>query len=662
MRKIIAALLSITAVACQHGETMIDYDKLPVREGGLDEMVYSRKSTEFSVWAPMADAVTLRLYAEGSGDAPAHTTVKMKAHRDGSWSAKVRGDLAGSFYTFQVRNRGVELKETPGIMAKAVGVNGRRAAVIDLRTTDPEGWSEDRRPELKSFADVVLYELQHRDFSIDSLSGIENRGKFLALTEENALSGWGESTGIDHLVELGVNHIHLMPSYDFGSIDEEHLEENVYNWGYDPVNYNVPEGSYSTDPYDPGCRIREFKQMVQSLHKHGLRVVMDVVYNHTFNVDDSQFTLTAPGYFYRMREDGTLSDGSGCGNETASERAMMRRFIIESVKYWINEYHIDGFRFDLMGVHDIETVNAIRSAVDEIDPSIFIYGEGWAAGSCAIPEDRQAVKANIAALPRVAAFGDELRDAVRGPFNDDSAGAFLAGVIGHEESIKFGLVGAIEHPQIDYSSVNYSDRPWAEQPYQMISYISCHDDMCIYDRLRSSFDADDATRVKAVKLGLSIALLSQGVPFIYCGEEMLRDKNFVHNSFKSPDSVNKISWYNKTAHHDVFAYIRDIIELRKVHPAFRMGDARLVRENMEFLPVDGSGLIAYILKNHAAGDEWGNIIVAFNSRQEIATVEIPHGSYTVVCRGGGVDPMGITAFTGSQVSVAPMSTLIMYSE
>ncbi len=582
----------MTAVSCSNHPKRINYSKFPVKNGNLDEMVYSRRSTEFSVWAPKADGVTLNLYEAGYGDDPAYKQLKMKHHRDGSWSVKVRGNLAGKFYTFRVRHDGEDLKETPGIMAKAVGVNGRRGAVLDLRTTDPEGWSEDRRPELKSFADVVIYELHHRDFSIDPLSGIENRGKFLALTEDNTLSGWGESTGIDHLAELGVNHVHIMPSYDFGSIDEETLEKNDYNWGYDPVNYNVPEGSYSTDPYDPAVRINEFKQMVMSLHKHGIRVVMDVVYNHTFNVDDSNFSLTAPGYFYRTREDGSLSDGSGCGNETASDRAMMRKFMIESVRYWVNEYHVDGFRFDLMGVHDIETMNAIRKALDDIDPTIYMYGEGWAAGTCELKEKDQAIKANMKDMPRIAAFGDELRDAVRGPFSDDKAGAFLAGVKNCEESIKFGIAGAIEHPQVNMSQVNYSDEPWAEQPYQMISYISCHDDMCIYDRLRSSFPADDATRIKAVKLGQSIALLSQGTPFIYCGEEMLRDKQLVHNSYKSPDSVNMISWGNKSAHHDVFAYIRDLIELRKAHPAFHMGDADMVREHLTFLPTEGTGLIA----------------------------------------------------------------------
>ena len=332
----------------------------------------------------------------------------MKEAGNGTWKASVTEDLKGKFYTFQVKINGIWLDETPGVMAKAVGVNGKRGAILNLDTTDPEGWSQDVRPALKGFDDIIIYEMHHRDFSIDSLSGIKNRGKYLALTKTGTTSKEGQKTGIDHLKELGITHVHLLPSYDYASVDETQLDKPQYNWGYDPQNYNTPEGSYSTDPYTPETRIREFKQMVMALHQAGIRVIMDVVYNHTFNTEESNFERTVPGYFYRQNPDGTFANGSACGNETASEREMMRKYMVESVCYWANEYHIDGFRFDLMGIHDITTMEAIRSALDKIDPTIYIYGEGWAASSPAYPTDSLAMKANTYRMPGVAAFSDEI--------------------------------------------------------------------------------------------------------------------------------------------------------------------------------------------------------------------------------------------------------------
>lgn len=520
-------------------------------------------------------------------------------------------------------------------MAKAVGVNGKRAAVIDLRSTDPEGWANDVRPLLKDYADIIVYEMHHRDFSLDSVSGIRNKGKFLALTELGTTTSQGEKTGIDHLKELGVTHVHILPSYDYASVDESKPDKAQYNWGYDPQNYNVPDGSYSTDPYKPDVRIKEFKQMVQALHKAGIRVVLDVVYNHTFNTEESNFERTVPGYFYRQTKDGKPANGSGCGNETASDRAMMRKYMVESVLYWINEYHIDGFRFDLMGIHDIETMNEIRAAVDKIDPSIFIYGEGWAASAPQLDQEELAMKANIYKMPRIAAFSDEMRDGLRGGWDDDRKGAFLIGQPGHEMSIKFGLVGAVKHPQVINDSVNYSKEPWALQPTQMISYVSCHDDMCLADRLKATMpDATDEERASLHKLAETFVFTSQGVPFIFAGDEMMRDKKGIHNSYNSPDSINTIDWRNKTIHHDVFDYVRELITLRKNHPAFRMGDADKVRQYMEFLPVEGSNLVAFILKDNANGDSWKNIIVAFNSRKEPAKLSIPAGRYTIVCKDG----------------------------
>ena len=426
------------------------------------------------------------------------------------------------------------------------------------------------------------------------------------------------------------------------------------------MNYNVPDGSYSTDPYKPETRIREFKQMVQALHKAGIRVILDVVYNHTFNIDGSNFQRTYPDYFYRKTADGKYSDGSGCGNETASERDMMRRFMVESVLYWIDEYHIDGFRFDLMGCHDIETMNAIRKAVDEVDPTIFIYGEGWSAGSCALPTEQLGLKANMKAMPGIAAFSDELRDALRGPFSDDTKGAFLAGKPGEEESIKFGIAGAIEHPQVDMSKVNYSTEAWASQPTQMISYVSCHDDMCLTDRLRASIPGittDELIRLDM--LAQTAVLTSQGVPFILSGEEMLRDKKGVHNSYNSPDSINRLDWNNMERYPQVMDYYKNLTRLRHNHPAFRLGSADLVRRHLEFLPTQ-PGLVAFRLKDYAGRDDWRNIIVILNAAKQQRKVTIPQGNYTIVCHEGKIDENGLSTFSGSEATVSAQSALILH--
>ena len=375
------ALPLLVAMGCQPVQRDYAlYEDYPIVEGDWIEMAYSPESTEFALWAPSAEEVNVKLYDEGTGGEPVQV-LPMKSAENGLWRTAVAQDLIGKFYTFDVKVNGNWLGDTPGVWAKAVGVNGDRAAVIDLSATDPEGWEQDKRPELKSFADIVLYEMHHRDFSIDSLSGIDHRGKFLALTENGTKTARGQKTGIDHLKELGVTHVHILPSFDYSSVDETKLDTPQYNWGYDPKNYNVPDGSYSTDPYAPEVRIREFKQMVMALHQAGIRVVMDVVYNHTAVTEGSNFERTVPGYFYRQTPEGSFANASACGNETASERAMVRKFMVESVKYWVNEYHVDGFRFDLMGIHDLETMRAIRKAVDEIDPTIYIYGEGWAAGA-----------------------------------------------------------------------------------------------------------------------------------------------------------------------------------------------------------------------------------------------------------------------------------------
>ena len=486
---------------------------------------------------------------------------------------------------------------------------------------------------------------------MDLSSGIKNKGKFLALTEPAA---------IDHLRRLGVNAIHILPSFDFASIDESKPDVAQYNWGYDPLNYNVPEGSYSTNAADPKVRIREFKQMVQALHKAGIRVILDVVYNHTFDINGSNFQKTYPDYYFRKTAEGKYSDGSGCGNETASDKQLMRDFMKESVEYWVKEYHIDGFRFDLMGIHDIETMNEIHDVVSKIDPSIYIYGEGWSAGSCAYPQEKLAMKANARELNGIGAFSDEMRDALRGPFSDDTKGGFLAGVPGQEESIKFGIAGAISHPQIDMTKVNYSKTAWTNEPSQMVAYVSCHDDMCLTDRLRASIPyIGDDELIRLDLLAQTAVFTSQGVPFILAGEEMLRDKMGVHNSFRSPDSINRLDWNNLKRYPQVFDYYSGLISLRKQHPAFRMGSADEVRKHLVFLDAP-AGVVAYQLKDNAGGDSWKNIIVILNSQKTPQTVNVPDGSYTMVVANGKVNAGGIGLVSGKTVTVAPQSALIVH--
>jgi len=612
----------------------------------FNEVSYSPRQTTFKLNAPKKP--TLRIYEAGRGG-NAIKKIKMKQTAENVWEATVSGDLKGKFYTFDI-GRG----ETPGVFAKAVGINGHRGAIIDMQTTNPNGWNSDHRLALKSPADLIIYEMHHRDFSIDPSSGLVNKGKFLALTEQKA---------IRHLKELGINAVHILPSFDFASIDEANTTTPQYNWGYDPQNYNVPEGSYSFDAEQPTRRILEFKQMVQALHKAGIRVILDVVYNHTFDIEGGNFDRTFPMAYYRYTADGKPSNGSGCGNETASEKPLMRQFMLESMKYWADEYHIDGFRVDLMGIHDIETMNLIRKELSSIDPNIFIYGEGWTAGTCAYPTEKLALKAHIKQMPGIAAFSDEIRDALRGPFSDDKQASFLGGIAGFEESIKAGIAGMIAHPQVDYTKVNYTKEPWANEPTQMIAYVSCHDDMCLVDRLKASipeaaYDMEEVIRLD--QLAQTVVFTSQGIPFMLSGEEMLRDKKGVHNSFNSPDEINHLDWNNLKKYPQVFAYYKGLIQMRKSHPAFRLGSAELVRKHLEFLPTQQDCLVAFRLKNHAGGDKWNNIYVVLNGNTDLQSVNIPKGKYTIVANNGVINEAGIGEMEGGEVMIDAQTALILH--
>ena len=653
--------------------------QLLMAQDTFGEMIYSKVKTLFKLNAPttvnldgMTGATTqidkkkqveIHIYEDGQGG-KAIKTIKMKASGENRWEATVKGDLKGKFYTFDI-GKG----ETPGVFAKAVGVNGMRGAIVDMAETNPQGWENDQRPVIQSPADLVIYEMHWRDFSIDVSSGLKNKGKFLALTEPKA---------IEHLKNLGVNAVHILPSFDYASVDETKLDTPQYNWGYDPKNYNVPEGSYSTDPYNPVTRIKEFKQMVQALHKAGIRVILDVVYNHTFNIDHSNFQLTYPDMYYRKTADGKYSDGSGCGNETASEKPLMREFMLESVKYWIDEYHIDGFRFDLMGVHDIETMQQIRAEVNKIDPSIYIYGEGWSAGSCAYPVDKLAMKANAQQLNGIGAFSDDMRDALRGPFSDDQKGALLAGIPGEEESLKFGIVGGIAHPQVDMTKVNYDKKPWTNNPTEQISYVSCHDDMCLVDRLKASIPSltdknipekeRTAELIRIDQLAQTAVFTSQGVPFILSGEEMLRDKKGVHNSYNSPDSINHLDWNNLQRYPQLFTYYKNLIQLRKNHPAFRLATGDKVRQHLEFLPAVNSKdvkqdcLVGFLLKDLQEIDAWKTIVVIYNFNKEAKEMAIPEGNYTIACCNGTIDEAGLGEVSGKEVLIDGQSALILFQK
>lgn len=636
----------------------------PTYSGDDLELLVDASGTHFRLWSPKAQQVTLNLYDNGRNGAPYKKVDMTFDPANGTWTANEPGQLYGKFYTFSVKQDGKWLDETPGVWAKAVGVNGKRAAIIDFSTTNPAGWAADKGPAVDNFTDVIVYEMHHRDFSVDPSSGIANKGKFLALTESGTTSPQGLATGIDHLKELGVTHVHILPSYDFNSVDEANLPSNQYNWGYDPQNYNAPEGSYSTNPSDPATRVKEMKEMVKALHDAGIGVIMDVVYNHTAENDGSNFELTAPGYYHRHWDDGRYSDASGCGNETASDRQQMRDYIVNSVKYWADEYHIDGFRFDLMAIHDTETMNEVAAELKKINPSIFVYGEGWTAGDSPLAVDRRALKENVSAMTDIAVFSDDIRDAVKGHYTAAEDRGFATGKPGNEETVKIGIVAATAHPQVDYSKGNNSKFPYAMSPEMIVNYVSCHDDLTLTDKLRKSMpEESDSIRQAAAKLAQTIVFTSQGTPFMFAGEEVFRDKKGVHNSYISPDSINAIDWNLKAKNLDLFNYYKGLTALRKAHPAFRMTTAEDIAKHLVFDKIDSSkqpNLISYTLKDHANGDAWKEIKVVFNGADHAQEVNIPKGDWRIVSIDGKISPdADLGAMQGGKTMVAPYSALIL---
>ncbi|MDB6054538.1 MAG: pulA [Verrucomicrobiales bacterium] len=635
------------------------FEDYPVYQGSDLGVNYSPDQTTFKVWAPRASEVVLRLYSAGRGGEVVATQNLLSATQ-GVWTATITRDLKDQYYTFQVKQDDRWLLERPDVYAKAVGVNGRRGMIVNLSATNPKGWVADKKPILKNFTDIILYETHVRDISINSNSGIQHKGKFLGVVEPGTKSKSGEATGLDHLKELGITHLHLLPSFDFNSVDETTLSLNKYNWGYDPLNYNVPEGSFATDPFDGKVRIAEFKQMVKTLHENGIRVILDVVYNHTSG-RESNFNQFAPGYFYRFKADGSYSNGTGCGNETASERAMMRKFIIDSVVYWANEYHLDGFRFDLMGVHDIETMNQVSDTLHKIDPSIFVYGEGWTGGQSPFPEDQRAVKKNTARLHGIAAFSDDVRDGLRGYLGNTKTPGFVSGNPKLADSVKFGIVASTQHPQINYNLVNHSKAPWAAEPFQTITYASCHDDHTLFDHLKLvNPDASEAEIIKMDKLAAAAVLTSQGVAFLHSGSEMLRTKQGNGNSYNSPDSINQIDWDRKTTYNSVYTYYKGMVGLRKNHPAFRMPSTKLIQEHLRFLETENASLIAYQISGAPNGESWQNIIVLLNGSKTQQSIKLPPGNWTLVADGNEIKEQGIQSFNGPDVTIPGTTAYILF--
>ena len=658
-----AAILSHATSDAQsrYDARFIDY---PTYSGDDLELTVDNSGTHFRLWSPEAQDARVNIYDNGHTGSP---SLVLNMHHDaatGTWTASVPEKLYGKFYTFQIKWNGEWKNETPGVWAKAVGVNGKRGAIIDLAKTDPEGWDNDKGPVVNNFSDVIVYEMHHRDMSMHHSSGIANKGKFLALTEAGTSSPLGEKTGIDHLKELGVTHVHILPSYDYNSVDETNLQDNTYNWGYDPQNYNSPEGSYSTNPSDPATRVKEMKKMVKALHDAGIGVIMDVVYNHTAENDGSNFELTAPGYYHRHWDDGRYSDASGCGNETASDLRQMQEYIINSTKYWADEYHIDGFRFALMAIHDTETMNKVAQELKKINPSIFVYGEGWTAGDSPLAIEKRALKENVSKMDGIAVFSDDLRDAVKGHYTDAKDRGFATGKPGNEETVKIGIVAATPHPQVDYSKGNNSKFAYAKSPEMIVNYVSCHDDLTLTDKLRKSMEGEpEENMIDAAKLAQTIVFTSQGTPFMFAGEEIFRDKQGVHNSYKSPDSINAINWENKSKYRELFDYYKELIALRKAHPAFRMTSAEDIARHLVFDKIDSTktpNLISYSLKDNANGDSWKEIKVVFNGASDPQTVTVPKGKWMIVAKDGKMAHDGsLGASAGGKMTLAPYSALIL---
>lgn len=624
--------------------------------------VYSPKMTRFKVWAPEAESVKLNLYKQGEGDNLIDQHI-MKKSANGTYVFEKQGDCNGIYYTYTVVNHGEE-QEAVDPYTKAAGVNGQRGMVINLAKTNPQGFEMDGYRNPEHITDAIIYEGSVRDFTMDESSGVFHNGKFLGLTEANTTNHFGEATALDYISGLGVTHVQILPAFDFETVDEKN-QKAQYNWGYDPDNYNVPEGSYAVSPYDGAVWIQEMKQMVLALHSRGIGVIMDVVFNHTYRRDDSNLQKIVPGYYYRSDETG-YTNGSGCGNEVASDRPMVQKLIVDSLIYWAKEYHIDGFRFDLMGVLDIDTMNVIAERLKEIRPDIYLYGEGWNGGPSSLAEEKRAFKASAKKMPGIGMFNDDIRDTIKGSvFYDDHLG-FVNGGTHLENALRYGITGAVAHPQVDYDA--YGSKPWAKEPGQSINYVSCHDNYTLWDKLSVSCPEASEEKKKAMnRLCAAIVFTSQGVPFIQAGEEFLRSKplpekkGFAENSYNMPDAVNSIKWDNIHEYPDMIAYYKGLMALRKAHPVFRMQSEAEMTQNLCFLSDTPENVVAYLLKGKGADDTPENILVIFNGNDEEILYNLPEGKWKIL-----VDDKTAGADGKKNISektdVEPLSALVLEKE
>ena len=636
-------------------------------------VIYSKNSSEFKLWAPLAEQVELVLYGNDYNALESNKTIiKMNRENRGVWRVKIDEDLSGKYYNYLVRNNG-KTYESVDPYAKAVSINGEKSMVIDMESTNPKGWSNDKKPILNDVTDSIIYEAHIRDLTKDEASGVIKalRGKYIgAVLENSKIKGTSITTGLDHLKELGITHIHLLPVFDYGSIDERYDSPDNYNWGYDPQNYNVPEGSYSTNPYEGAVRISEFKEMVYKFHQAGIRVVMDMVYNHTYNLE-SPLNLTVPGYYYRKDQYGRYSNGSGCGNETASERYMFRKYMIDSVLYWAKEYHIDGFRFDLMGLHDLETMRIIRNELNKVDKSIIMYGEGWTCYDTPLNINESAVKNNICKFDdlQIAAFSDDARDSIKGSvFLKESLG-FVNGGDNYEESIKYTICASTKHDEIDLSKVVYSKSFWANEPYQTITYDSAHDNNTLFDKLRMSCkDENEEELLKMNKLAAAIVLTSQGISFLHEGEEFARVKEnlqgeIIENSYNSSDYTNELKWLRKQRYIDLFNYYKGLIKLRKEYKAFRMNSNKEIQNNISFMAKGNefkdNHIVGYIINIEDYNDSYSKIAVIFNANKYNVEVDLDEGKWNVLVDGEKADSEVQYKIEDSIVNVSARSALIL---
>ena len=636
-------------------------------------VIYSKNSSEFKLWAPLAEQVELVLYGKDYNALESNKTIiKMNKENRGVWRARINEDLSGEYYNYLVRNNG-KTYESVDPYAKAVSINGEKSMVIDMESTNPKGWSNDKKPILNDVTDSIIYEAHIRDLTKDEASGVitELRGKYIgAVLENSKIKGTSITTGLDHLKELGITHIHLLPVFDYGSIDERYDSPDNYNWGYDPQNYNVPEGSYSTNPYEGAVRISEFKEMVYKFHQAGIRVVMDMVYNHTYNLE-SPLNLTVPGYYYRKDKYGCYSNGSGCGNETASERYMFRKYMIDSVLYWAKEYHIDGFRFDLMGLHDLETMRIIRNELNKVDKSIIMYGEGWTCYDTPLNINESAVKNNICKFDdlQIAAFSDDARDSIKGSvFLKESLG-FVNGGDNYEESIKYTICASTKHDEIGLSKVVYSKSFWANEPYQTITYDSAHDNNTLFDKLRMSCkDENEEELLKMNKLAAAIILTSQGISFLHEGEEFARVKEnlqgeIIENSYNSSDYTNELKWLRKQRYIDLFNYYKGLIKLRKEYKAFRMNSNKEIQNNISFMAKGNEfkdeHMVGYFINIEDYNDSYSKIAVIFNANKYNVEVDLNEGEWNVLVDGEKADSEVQYKIEDSIVNVSARSACIL---